>query len=163
MDIIIDTNIIFSTLTYSRKTQHILIKLYRGGYNLHAPKELIAELEKHVDKIEKYSPLPRDLLREIITRVLPHILNLHNIDDIPDEIKRKAKKLAEDADPTDWPFIALAMHLNAPLWTGDKKLVRLAVRAGFKHYKAVDTRGVEMLLEGKQWKEIEEHLKKEYG
>jgi len=68
-----------------------------------------------------------------------------------------------EVDPKDTPFVALAMHLGMPLWTGDRVLIRLAVETGFRYYKAVDTRGVEMLLEGKTWEEVEEYLGREYG
>jgi len=59
----------------------------------------------------------------------------------------------EDLDPDDWPFVALAMYLDMPLWTGDKGLIRLAVVAGFRYFRGVIARGVEMLLEGKTWRE----------
>jgi len=55
------------------------------------------------------------------------------------------------------------MHLHVLLWTGDRRLLELAVITKFKHYKAVDTRGVEMLLEGRSWREVEEYLRERYG
>jgi len=66
-------------------------------------------------------------------------------------------------DPDDWPFIALAMYLKVPLWTGDKSVLTFSVRTKFKHYMALDTRAVEILLEGKSWDKIKKYLKEKYG
>jgi len=38
-----------------------------------------------------------------------------------------------------------------------------SVRTKFKHYVAVDTHAVEMLLEGKPWNKIKKYLKEKYG
>ena len=32
--------------------------------------------------------------------------------------------MCKDVDETDTPFVALALELNIPLWSGDKKLVK---------------------------------------
>ncbi|MCK9452072.1 MAG: PIN domain-containing protein [Bacteroidales bacterium] len=36
----------------------------------------------------------------------------------------KAMELTKDVDEFDAPFIALALEMESPLWTGDKKLVK---------------------------------------
>ena len=36
----------------------------------------------------------------------------------------KAIELTNNVDEFDAPFIALALELESPLWTGDKKLIR---------------------------------------
>jgi predicted nucleic acid-binding protein len=41
---------------------------------------------------------------------------------IPIQIIEETKIQLENIDPFDVPFIALTKHLNAKLWTGDKKL-----------------------------------------
>ena len=162
-EIIVDTNIIFSSLIRSRRIQRIITELYRKGYTIHTARELIEELKKHKEKILQYTPLPGRLLETIIEELLPRILTLHYTDTIPNQIKEKAKELVRDVDPDDWPFVALAIHLGIPLWTGDKDLLVLSVRTGFEHFVAVDTEGVEMLLEGKKMREVEERMREKYG
>ncbi len=73
---------------------------------------------------------------------------------------QKARKLVERVDPADTPFVALAMHLNIPLWTGDKALIRLGLETG--EYIAVDTEGVELLLRGELLGSILERMKEKY-
>ncbi len=36
---------------------------------------------------------------------------------------KRAVELTKDVDEFDIPFIALAIELDTPLWTGDKKLI----------------------------------------
>ena len=161
-EIIVDTNIIFSSLIRSRRIQRIITELYRKGYTIHTARELIEELKKHKEKILQYTPLPGRLLETIIEELFPKILTLHHTDTIPNQIKEKAKELVRDVDPDDWPFVALAMYLEVPLWTGDKGIIELSVGTRFRHFVAVDTKGVEMLLEGKSLGEIEERMREKY-
>jgi len=50
-----------------------------------------------------------------------------------------AKKIANEFDLDDFPFIALALKLNAPIWTNDKIIHGLKS----EEYLAVDTKAVE--------------------
>ncbi len=162
-EIIVDTNIVFSSLIRSRRIQRIMTELYRKGYTIHTARELIEELKKHKEKILQYTSLPVRLLETIIEELFPKILTLHHTDTIPYQIREKAKELVRDMDPDDWPFVALAMYLEVPLWTGDKGIIELSVRTRFRHFVAVDTEGVEMLLEGKSLGEVEERMREKYG
>lgn len=49
----------------------------------------------------------------------------------------KAEELTQDVDQDDVAFVALALHLDAFLWTGDKKLVKGLLKGGFE--KFIDT------------------------
>jgi len=157
--IIVDTNIVFSSLTRSKRIQNTLTKLHRNNYTIHAPRELLEELKEHIDKLQKHSPLQPTLLRTIIEEVLPRLLTLHSTAEIPGEVREKAKELVRGVDPDDWPFIALAMHLKIPLWTGDKGILEQAAKTGFKHFVAIDTEGVELLLNGEPLEKAKERMK----
>ena len=65
---------------------------------------------------------------------------------------KMAKKIADEFDPDDFPFIALALKLNAPIWTNDKNLIVYGLKSGA--YLAVDTKVVEKLIRGKSLEEI---------
>ncbi len=53
---------------------------------------------------------------------------------IPLRIRQQAHTLCADIDEADTPHVALALHLNASLWTGDKKLQTGLRRKGFETF-----------------------------
>jgi len=61
-------------------------------------------------------------------------------------------------DPKDTPFIALSLKLNIPVWTEDKDFILYSLQA--KSFKALDTKAVEELAEGKDPKEVILNLRK---
>ncbi|MEB3773616.1 MAG: PIN domain-containing protein, partial [Desulfurococcales archaeon] len=128
---------------------------------LHTVAELLEELEEHWNKILKYTRLPTQLLNKFYNTII-NTITIHTIDMIPVEIIERAKELVKDVDPNDWPFVALAMFLDAPLWTGDHGLLKLSTQTGFKHFTAVDTEGVEMLLREKPLESVKERMREKY-
>ena len=54
------------------------------------------------------------------------------------------------------------MHLKIPLWTGDKGILEQAAKTKYKYYTAIDTEGVELLLEGTPIEKIKERMKEKY-
>lgn len=55
--------------------------------------------------------------------------------------------MTKDVDEYDAPFIALSLELEAPLWTGDKKLI-----------KGLERKGVEWIFDAIRMREIREKL-----
>lgn len=47
--------------------------------------------------------------------------------------KKQAYLLCKDQDIYDVPFVALALTLDAYLWTGDKKLIKHLQKLGFNN------------------------------
>ena len=156
----IDTNIIFSAIIKPGKIRDLILQ--HQELELYAPEELAMELEELKPKILKYTRLTREEVNLVTNTILNKILKI-----IPRQAylqeASQALKLLENTDPKDTPFVALAMHLNAPLWTGDKKILELSVKTGYKHYTAIDTEGVEMLLEGEPLERVRKRMKEKYG
>ena len=159
--LVVDTSIVFSVLLGGRVKDVFSMAIMETV--VHAPLELVEEIREHIDRIIEYSNLSPGLILDLVDEILGGELVLHGMDSLPRPVVEKAVDLASRVDPDDWPFIALAMHLGMPLWTGDKKVIRLAVETGFRFFKAVDTRGVEMFLEGKNWDEVRDYLAGRYG
>jgi predicted nucleic acid-binding protein len=121
MKIVVDTNIVFSAiLNVNSKIAQILIynhpeiKFYSCDY-------LQTEILRHREKLLKITKLKEKELNELENIVKQNItfINEHLI---PIQIIEETKIQLEHIDPFDVPFIALTKHLNAKLWTGDKKL-----------------------------------------
>ena len=66
--------------------------------------------------------------------------------------------MASKFDVDDAPFIALAMQLNVPIWSNDKKLITHGLKT--REYVALDTKAVEELLLGKPLEEVLKNLKR---
>lgn len=50
------------------------------------------------------------------------------------ESRQRAYDLCKDIDVKDIPFLALAIDLNVPLWTGDRKLKDGLKSKGFNNF-----------------------------
>ncbi len=51
---------------------------------------------------------------------------------------KRARELCRDVDPDDAAHVALALEINAPLWTGDRKLRRGLEARGFDRFFSPD-------------------------
>ena len=157
LTIVVDANILISALITPGKVRRVF---FHEKLHPVAPQRIVEETIKHTDTIARYTGIDKTILKTILPETLTRWITTINTDEIPSSTIIKSRRLVRDVDPSDWPFVALAIHLGAPLWTGDKKLIRLALKTG--DFKAVDTHGVEMLLQDKPWSEIEEEMRKRY-
>ena len=159
-DLVADTNIIFSALLKRGKIRRII--LLSEGIKLHAPKELHEELHRLAPKLQRYLRLSQEELHKAIDTFVSETIELHEKEEYQEALT-PAEQLLAEVDPSDTPFVALAMFLGIPLWTGDKGVLELAAGTGFKHFVAVDTEGVEMLLEGRSLEMVKERMREKYG
>lgn len=121
MRIVVDTNIIFSALL--QKSSNIRdILLQKEEHRFYSPNYFFSEIFKYKEKILKYSRLTESELHEYLIRILERI-QFTRYDVISRENRQAALELCEDIDEKDTPFIALALELDAKVWTGDKKLI----------------------------------------
>ncbi|MFC6269032.1 PIN domain-containing protein [Frigoriflavimonas asaccharolytica] len=122
MIVIVDTNIVFSTLLNPNSLIGELLMNVQDEITFVAPEFLIDEIEKYNEKIEKHSKLNQhsiNLLKSSIWKVI----NFMSEENIFEENWKKAFELLKNIDPKDTPFLALALQLNSKIWTGDKKLI----------------------------------------
>ena len=161
MKLPLDTNIIFSILIGGRKIRKLFLEA-RNKTEFYTPATMLEEIEKLLPKAAHHVNTQPEILREIYNTLVKPRIKVISEQKIPEEIRWKARELAGEFDPDDWPFVALAMHLEIPLWTGDKKILELAARTNHKHFTTIDTEGVEMLLEGKSIEEVRERMKEKY-
>lgn len=137
--VVVDTNIIFSALL--RQDSRFTATLLRANYRFYVCESVLVELFKHKEKIVRLSRLADDDLVRLYHLLLTH-LHLFKEDLIAAEHWRAAHRLCRDVDEADTPHVALALELDAPLWTGDARL-RNGLRAGgFTRFFSPDSEGV---------------------
>jgi predicted nucleic acid-binding protein len=121
MRIVVDTNILISSLIKDSITREILLLPYMDFY---LPEFALEEVEAHKVKISKLSGLSPDEIDFSLD------LLLENISIVPAQTIRpylkEAEKIIGDIDPGDIPFIALALAVdNDGIWTNDKHLKKV--------------------------------------
>ncbi len=115
MQIVIDANVLIAILIRPGKPIDLF---FDSNLHLFAPSLLFEELENNKDTILKKSRLTEDEFDWLCT-----ILK-HNIKIIPEEeflhFREKADFICPD--PKDLVYFALALHLQCPIWSNEKKL-----------------------------------------
>ena len=130
MNIVVDTNIIFSALISSSSTIPDIIIAPFSNFRFYTSEYLFEELENHKNKLQKASKLTEVEINKAKTKLFKYI-NVISLEIIPQEIWQEAEALTFDIDPDDISFVALSIFLDAYLWIGDKVLYNNLKNKGF--------------------------------
>jgi predicted nucleic acid-binding protein len=116
MDLVVDANIVMSTLISAEGKTFDLI--FNDRLKLFAPEFLLEEIEKHKEEILSKSTLSEAEFKLLLSLVFSRI------EIIPLSEFQKFVVCAEKItpDPNDTEYFALALRLNCAIWTNDKKL-----------------------------------------
>jgi len=117
MELIIDSNIVFSALL--KKENNCKRIIFSDNFEIYSCNFLFVEIFKHKNKIQLLSELSEEEILIQIDKILSRV-NFVNDNLISTNIYYQAFILCKDYDPSDTPFIALLLFLNVPLLTGDK-------------------------------------------
>ncbi len=130
--LIVDTNILFSTLLGGNKLFRDIFT-QKDEFDLFSCKYAIIELFKYKEKIQKYSMLSEDEILELLHYLLRKV-HLYDESFISKDSIEMANRLCMDIDEKDIPFVALTIELDGMLWTGDKKLKKGLIKKGFNSF-----------------------------
>ena len=134
--IIVDTNILFSTLLgKNKKFRDILLS--QENVNLYSCKYAIVELFKYKEKIQTYSTFDEDEILELLYNLLKKI-HLFDENTLTEESLKKAFDLCKGIDEKDIPFVAVTIELDGLLWTGDKELRNGLESKGFNSFFEIE-------------------------
>lgn len=156
MEVVIDTNKILSAILTSGKVRKIIVF---SPLNFMAPKYLLIEVLKHKHRLCKRFKIPLEIFDYIANELICPRIKLIDEEFYKDCVP-EAFEISKRFDEWDTPFIALALKLNVPIWTNDKKLIEFGLKTG--KYLAIDTRAIEDLLKGKSLSEIKKDLERKY-
>lgn len=99
-----------------------------GTVRFLVPEFFWEELENHFDRVLELSRPKREELKEMLEIVRAQTITVPK-ETFKDKLE-EAKRVSPD--PLDVPYVALALALNVPLVTGDKKLIRELQERGIK-------------------------------
>lgn len=131
MNVVVDTNIIISALLNIDSNIAGILLDKKNKFQFFAISNLKEEVQNHKAKIVQYSGFTNTQFNKTI-KILYSEINFIPIDEIPNSILFKSRKLTKDIDFEDMHFVALAIHLKIKLWTGDKKLITGLKAIGFE-------------------------------
>jgi predicted nucleic acid-binding protein len=129
--IVIDTSIIFSVLVSNNRKIRQLI--FNKNILFVSPKFVIVELFKHSAKIQKLAKLDQEDVLELLFGIIDRI-KLYEDDLISIGSWTQAWKLCREVDENDTAFVALALELDAKLWTFDGVLSQGLEKRGFSKF-----------------------------
>jgi len=118
--VIVDANIAFRALARSRGDLRARLDPAED-LRFIAPRFLFVEIFKHKDRIVRASGTPEEVVLESLPAL---VASLEFADEaaIPVGTWIEARRLCAPTDPKDTPYIALALHLDAELWSEDEEL-----------------------------------------
>jgi len=114
MEIVLDTNVIISSLLRNGITRKIL---FLAPFEFYTPSFTRSEIEKHKEELIRKSKLDANAFQYMMETIFHkiQIVNLHSIE----PYKNKSIEIMTGIDVSDAPFIALALHLDCPVWSKD--------------------------------------------
>jgi putative PIN family toxin of toxin-antitoxin system len=119
--VVVDTNIVFSAILNSSGLIGELLLDSNDQFEFYAPDFLEQELAKYLPKLMKATSM-NDRQVAISIRQILNKIKIISSEIIHPEAWISAYELTRAVDEKDTPFVAVAISLNAILWTGDKKL-----------------------------------------
>ena len=132
MKIIVDANIVFSAILNTNIRIAQILIYENPKFQFYSCDYLQTEILKHREKLLKLTNLSLGELLEL-ENFITHNITFINEHLLPEKLIEETQILLQNIDPFDVPFIALANHLDAKLWTGDKKLYNPLKEQNFKN------------------------------
>jgi predicted nucleic acid-binding protein len=131
--LVVDTNIVFNALISATGRAATFLLNPPPSVRLVSCHFLQIELFKHKERIRQLSGLDEASLSELLYELMSHI-EFINEAYIPFVCWQQANQLLANIDQNDAPFLALAIHLNAQLWTGDRQMTNGLLALGYENF-----------------------------
>ena len=143
MKVVIDTSVVMSAIMSKHGRVADVLLSPSLGFERHSCYFMPVEIFKHKAKLLHYSKLDEPSLLDSVYTTLRRI-ELINESLIGPANWSVADELTKGVDHKDVSFVALSLHLDATLWTLDKKLTKHLIEMGFG--QVVNTQGLVTLL-----------------
>lgn len=131
MKIVVDTNIVFSSILNSNGLIGELLFNSEDQFEFYSSEFIIDELTKYKSKLQTLANMSEEKIDVSVYQVLKNITLVSS--EVVSEIHwNQAFELTSDVDEDDTPFLATAISIGAIIWTGDKKLINGLRAKGFQ-------------------------------
>ena len=124
MKLIVDVNVILSALVKEGTSFKVFaLNSILKKFEFYAPEFMLSEFNKHKEKILKISKLKREVFEKILELIFSQIEIVPS--NIFSDFIPKAEKIVRDKK--DVHYVALALALNSPIFSGDPDLKEVKV------------------------------------
>lgn len=115
--LVLDANILIRAIFGFRVRE--LLALYGYAVEFYTPDHCIEEARRNLPRIAGIRRIPTIEAEAILDQLLQGFLH---VTDRPlyEQYEKQARELIADRDADDWPVIATAILLQAPIWTEDR-------------------------------------------
>ena len=132
MKLIVDTNIVFSSILNTDSKIGDLLLNSDDQFEFYSVSYLKEELENHKTKLSQISNLTLEEIDQIRSQIFTKIQFISE-DLIPFEYWKKAIEYVREVDMDDIAFVALSLFMDkTKIWTGDIKLRKGIASKGFE-------------------------------
>ena len=121
MKIVVDISILFSTILNTNSRIDQILIYQNPKFQFYSCDYLQTEILRHKDNLLKLTRLSAEELNEL-EGFITHNITFINEHLLPQQLVEEIQIQLQNIVPFDVSFVALAKHLKAKLWTGDKKL-----------------------------------------
>ena len=144
--LVVDTNILFSYFLVKGKVKEIIDN---KAVVLYAPDWAKYELEKYSNLIKAKAKLKNISEAEIdilLLELYKKVIIVHK--SFYQNKLKEAFQICKNFDEKDTPFVALALKLNLPIWTNDKKMLSYADKTN--KFMTISTKELVKMLKSKE-------------
>jgi predicted nucleic acid-binding protein len=128
--IILDTNIVFSSILNPKSNIGEILFNNNDKLEFYTSEYLREEINNHKNRILELAKTSENEVNEVIFQIYKKI-NFISDEQIPFDIWFESAPLVRDIDMDDLPYVALTIHLDGLLWTGDLRLMNGLIAKGF--------------------------------
>ena len=115
--LVLDTNILLRAV-FGNKV-YILLKQYEDVAEFYAPDLCIEEARRHIPSIaarRRVAPIQAESILKEVVEGLIHVVD-HSL---YEKFEERARARISSRDTGDWPIVATALLIDAPIWTEDQ-------------------------------------------
>lgn len=119
MELVVDTNVVFSAMIADGATRELVLD---ERLSCHVPEFFFSEFTKYLEVIQQKTGLDESDLKLLVS-ILFEDVHVVPRDEFTEHVP-EAKEVIGSVDPDDVPFLALAIHLDAGVWSDDDHFQR---------------------------------------
>lgn len=115
--VVVDANILLRAV-FGRQVRGLL-KAYENSVEFYAPDICFADAKRHIPTISAHRGVDPALAEPVLSQMLSGLVQVVECS-LYEEFEQRARERIASRDVDDWPVVATALLLDAPIWTEDR-------------------------------------------